>query len=98
MFLFNGFVIISSKSDQKWPSSEKIQKILKKTQIFCILHLLLDITEKGGKMYGSWVGLFSGLTKKEEVVMKRRKESVGFVLIVTMGIPLLFPSTSALTA
>jgi hypothetical protein len=43
-------------------------------------------------------GLESGLEERRMRAMKRRKESVGFVLIVRMSIPLSFPSISALTA
>jgi hypothetical protein len=39
-----------------------------------------------------------GLEEKRVRVMRRRKESVGFVFIVRMSIPLLFPSISTLTA
>ena len=42
-------------------------------------------------------GLESGLEERSVRVMRRRKESVGFVLIVRMSIPLSFPSISALT-
>jgi hypothetical protein len=43
-------------------------------------------------------GLESGLEERRVRAMRRRKESVGFVLIVRMGTPFLFPTTSALTA
>ena len=76
-----------------------VEKNFHKGASFCpdFLHLLLDIT--GGKDVESIkLGEFVIWACKRRVrVMRRRKESIGFVLILRMSVPLLFPSISALT-